>query len=229
MPVPNTPAEPIAAPPARSPRAATHGRSVAAARRAPRSAFALLALLALSCAPAPIRTVREFRAAEARGDLDAARALLADDPRVWWEERSGQGTPWTLGGGRWREWDEHFRGRGEPQEWRARGDRVEIVILESNDYYALTERGAQPYLRTYFLDDRGRISGTMVSSAPGTARSAGRAEEFDAWLRATHPAEAEYLRPGGSIDPTGDRAARTREKLIEWRRAVGLPELELGG
>ena len=53
----------------------------------------------------------------------------------------------------------------------------------------------------------------------------GREEEFQAWARAHEPDEYAYLRPNGRIDPSGDRAPRTRALLLRWREAIGLPEL----
>ncbi len=191
-----------------------------------RSSSWVFVLILTSCVPAQVRHVRGFRAALERSDLETARSYLSDDPRVWWNEQSGPGTPWSLAGGRWKDWDDHFCGHGEAREWHVTGGGVEVLVEEMNDYFRLTERGAGIYLRTYFIDGAGRITGTMVSSAPGIDKPKGRGEEFDRWLREHHPEEYEYLRPAGDIDPTGDRAARTRAMLIEWRREVELPAIE---
>lgn len=192
-----------------------------------------LPLLTVACVSGPwpadrnLVVVESFRDALAEDDLESARRWLAEDPRVWWGTRTGEGSPWILGQGRWKAWDEHFRGEGRALGWTARGDTVTSVIVETNDYYRLTERGPERHRRTYFLDDRGRITGTMISSIEeeGDGRD-GRADEFDAWLRERYPEEYVDLRPGGEIDPTGTRAARTRAFLEEWRREVGLPTLD---
>ena len=58
-----------------------------------------------------IATVEAFRAARRAGDLELARSFLAPDPRVWYDAQEGDGAPWTLEGGRWKAWDDHFRGK----------------------------------------------------------------------------------------------------------------------
>jgi len=174
-----------------------------------------------------IASVEAFRSARERGDLDAARALLADDPRVWFDAKEGEGTAWTLEGGRWREWDEHFRGASvRTTPWRSEGDGVWAVMRETNDYYRLTEGSPGIWRATYYFDGRGRIAGFLVSAVPGAKSDRGRRHEFEAWARAHRSAEAEYLMPGGSIDPTGDRPPRMRTLLNEWRGTVGLPAIE---
>jgi tetratricopeptide (TPR) repeat protein len=177
-----------------------------------------------------VETVESFRAAVEAGDYETARLHLSDDPRTWYGSHEGPGSPWTLGAGRWKPWDEEFNGESDLGPWNVGDGRVFAVAVENNDYYRAIERDPSPWLLTYFIDDQGRIEGRMVSSAPDglqptTERSPDRGEEFDRWLRERYPEEHAYLRPDGRIDPTGDRAARTRARLVEWRREIGLPPL----
>lgn len=123
-------------------------------RRIPlRPSLALAGLAVAACAApereaAPevhprIATVEALRAARAAGDLERARSFQTDDPRLWYEERVGAGSPWKLGGGRWQDWDEHFNGVTERvTDWRVDGDRVWADMFETNDYFELTFRGA---------------------------------------------------------------------------------------
>jgi hypothetical protein len=177
-----------------------------------------------------VATVESFRAARASGDLEAASAYLAPDPRVWYDEHTGDGLPWSLGAGRWKAWDDHFNGQSDLGPWHAEDGTVWAVATETNDYYRLIERqGESRYRITYFLDDAGRITGYMISAAdPDKADppSDSRFDEFEAWVLANHPEEWADLRPGGRLDPTGDRAPRTRALLNEWRASVGLPRIE---
>ena len=69
----------------------------------------------------------------------------------------------------------------------------------------------------------------MISAAyPERERtpSVSRFEEIRAWAEQEHPEEWAYLRPGGLLDPTGDRAERTRALLNVWRAEVGLEPIE---
>lgn len=174
-----------------------------------------------------IAKVEAFRELRSMGDREAARALLSADARIWWGERDGPGSPWSLEGGPWSDWDDHFDGSAKSvTPWTADGERVWADILENNDYYRLTESQARAWRAVYFLDNDGAIAGFLVASLPRPETDSSRADEFEAWAVRNRGAEAEYLMPGGEIDPTGDRPARMRSLLNEWRADVGLPALD---
>jgi len=180
----------------------------------------------------PRATVEAFRAARDAGDYARARSFLSADPRVWYDSREGPGDPVKLGAGRWSAWDREFNGHGDPGPWTVEGNTVWAVVEEVNDYFRLLEREDRSRYRiTYFLDAAGKIEGYLISAADPAKPSPApedRSAEFEAWARANHPEEWDYLRPGGELDPTGDRAARTRLLLDAWRREVGLPILDAG-
>ncbi len=52
-----------------------------------------------------------FRARVAAGEIEEARAMMTQNPRRWWDERQGEGKPWTIGpnSGPWAGWDDYFR------------------------------------------------------------------------------------------------------------------------
>jgi len=177
-----------------------------------------------------VKTVQDFRAAREAGDLERARSYLGDDPRVWYDAYAGEGMPWKLGAGRWKTWDMHFNGESKFGPWHVEDDRVWAVVEEMNDYFRLIERRDMPRYRiTYFNEENGKIAGYMISAAdpdsPGTPMIS-RYDEFEAWALANARQEWEYLRPGGRLDPTGDRAPRTRALANRWRASVGLPPIE---
>ena len=195
------------------------------------SALSVLALASIlaSCTSSPaVEIVEAFRAAREAGRLEEARSYLGPDPRIWYDRREGEGAPWRLGGGRFAAWDEHFQGVTErATPWVVEADRVWADMAETNDYYRLLERPEPGIWRaTYFLDGQGRIAGFMVSGVPGREPSPSRRKEFEAWAREQDPVESEYLMPGGSLDPTGDRAPRMRALILRWREAVGLGPLD---
>lgn len=208
--------------------ATVHRRNFAALS----SLIVLASVAAWAEEPDLVATVEAFRAARDAGDNDLARSFLSDDPRVWYEKHEGPGDPLKLGAGRYAVWDKHFNGRSELGSWTVDGNSVWAVAEETNDYFRLLEReDISRYRITYFFDGEGRIEGYLISAAepdtPSPPRN-DRFEEFEAWARANHPEEWDYLRPGGKLDPTGDRAPRTRLLLEAWRREVGLPPLDAG-
>jgi hypothetical protein len=173
--------------------------------------------------PNPIDVAQRFTEARASGDLDAARAMLAADPRLWWEEKAGPGDAWSLEGGRWSGWDEHFRGQATYESWTFDAERssASAVCFETNDYFRLLELPGSRFRVTYFFDEDRRITGRLIAAIEGGSASRGLESEFEAWARENHPEEWAYLRPGGQIDPTGDRPMRTRALLETWRASTG--------
>jgi hypothetical protein len=189
----------------------------------------VLIILLAGCVDARVHTVEAFEAARDAGDYETARSYMGDDPRVWWGVREGPGAQWALGGGPWRGWDAHFHGdSARITPWRVDGDRVWADMRESNDYYRLLEREPGFWRRSYFFDGGDRITGTMIGAVDDPPPPSGRDDEFEAWARANHPGELDYLEPDGKIDPTGDRPQRYRALLNTWRASVGLPPIEAG-
>ena len=172
-----------------------------------------------------IAKVQEFLAARKRGDEAAAGALMAPDARIWWEEKKGPGEPWTLGG-KWSGWDAYFHSKSEYSDWREGRDSVTASGVEMNDFYRLIERSPQKFRATWWLDSSGKISGFLFEPR-GAVVPGDRFDEFKAWARKEKPAELEYLMPGGHFDPTGDRPRRFEAILVEWRKASGLPPVEM--
>jgi hypothetical protein len=182
----------------------------------------VLAVLIGCASVRPVQRVQDYRAAHERGDKTAEASFLAPDARIWFEKREGEGDPLTAeGGGRYAHWDEYFHSSSTATDWQPTGNQVSATIHETNDFYRLLDWTPKPYRMTWWLDERGRITGALVQSLPGKASS--RMEEFREWAKANAAGELEYLMPGGRIDPTGDRAERFAKLLTRWRAAAGLP------
>lgn len=176
-----------------------------------------------------VEKVEAFRAVRKAGKIEEAQRYLTDDPRVWFDKKEGEGKPMKLGFGPYHHWDEEFHSHGEHGPWKVEGNTVWAIATEINDYYRLVERKDTPTYRiTYFFNDKGLIEGYLISDAhPGepSPPKQSREEEFKKWAQETYPEEWHYLRPEGKLDPSEDRAERTRALLVEWRSVVGLPPL----
>ena len=192
----------------------------------------ILSLLTISCSDnrSMIEKIESFRAAREAGNYEAAEFFLAADAHVWFEKREGEGTPLQMGYGPYKNWDEHFNSKGTVGEWTVEDNTVWAVANEWNEYYALIERqDTGQYRVTYYFNSDGAIEGYMISAAypdKPSKPSLDRFEEIEAWANENHQQEWEYLRPGGKLDPTGDRAPRTRKLINLWREEVGLSEIE---
>lgn len=200
----------------------------------PLTVAALLAAMSSlpgGCASSPhtstVEKAKVFRAHLAEGDYDKARRLMSDSPRRWFDGNVEESTPWTVGpgpSGPWAHWDEHFRKQTEIVGWKGDDHSATLTFRETNDYFQLVDRGWVTTQAVYSFDDRGRIDGLEIRAIG--ERPPGRTEEFLDWARANAPDELEYLRPGGEIDPGGDRPQRHRDMLNRWRSAIGLPTIE---
>jgi len=173
-----------------------------------------------------IARVQELMAARKAGDEAAATALMAPDPRIWFDKRSGPGEAWGLVS-KWSHWDDYFHSRNDYSGFREAGDVVTADGTEINDFYRLIERPPQKFRATWWMDASGKISGFLYEPRGSTAAVEDRFDQFKEWARKTKPAELDSLMPGGRIDPTGDRPERFHAILLEWRKAAGLPPIEL--
>lgn len=167
---------------------------------------------------------QQFRRSVGCGDYAAARAMMSDTARRWFEERQGPGQPWHIGpgaSGPWAGWDHHFSSRMVEMAWRSSDRTAILTVRETNDFFQLLDRGWVTNEIVYYFNTNGSIEG-MVVRAVGE-RPPGRTEEFRRWAGEHAPAELDYLMPGGEIDPGGDRPLRFRKLLNRWRHAAGLP------
>lgn len=174
-----------------------------------------------------IQSAMQFNGFVKREEYDAARLLMAKDPRRWFEMRNGTGGKWEVGpgmGGPWSVWDQSMHARKEELTWH-RGDRsVTLRLRETNDYFQMLERGWVTVDRSFFYNESGHIEGLVISTV--FDQPPGRTEEFLEWARIYDPDELVYLMPGGEIDPSGDRSGRFRALLIRWRKDTGLPNMD---
>jgi len=177
--------------------------------------------------PSLVARAQEFRSLLGRGEYEAARALMTEDARRWWENRDGDGQPWRIGPetrGPWAAWDEHFRSKKEVVEWKDASRSATAVIRETNDYFRLLERGSVTNEVVYFFHESGRIEGLLIRAVGD--RPPGKTDEFLAWARANEPEELESLMPGGEIDASADHPERFRRLLNRWREATCLQPIE---
>jgi hypothetical protein len=177
-----------------------------------------LVLLTACASDRMIRRVQDFRAAKERGDTSTAQSSIAPGARLWFENKAGEGEPYTLDGGSWDHWDQYFHSHNVMTNWRRDGNAVMADVVETNDFMQMLEYRPAPYTMTWWLDDQRRITGVLIKSNP--AKPVNRMGEFKEWARGNHPDELAYLLPNGRLDPTGDRPERWRAILTEWRNAI---------
>lgn len=110
-------------------------------------AVAVFLMSLTSCASSGrVARVQAYRDAHARGDFAAEAALIASGARTWYESKSGDGEPLTVGrSGRYAHWDQFFRSRSELTGWKVDGDAVSATVHETNDFYRLLDWEPAPY------------------------------------------------------------------------------------
>lgn len=174
-----------------------------------------------------IEKAQQFRSFVAAEQHDKAREMMADNPRRWFEQREGEGRPWTIGPGKqgpWAAWDQHFRTRKQEIEWKSMDNHAILTQRETNDYFQMLERGWVTNEISYFFDASGKIAGLLIRAIG--QRPPGRTDEFLAWARQNAPDELAVLMPNGDIDPGGDHPARFHALLQRWRAEAGLSAME---
>ena len=129
-----------------------------------------------------IAKVQELMAARKAGDEAAASALMAADPRIWFDKRSGPGEPWGLVT-KWTHWDDYFHSRNDYSGFREAGDVVTADGTEINDFYRLIERPPQKFRATWWIDASGKVSGFLYEPRGSTAAVEDRFDQFKEWAR----------------------------------------------
>lgn len=182
----------------------------------------LLFLSAAGCTHPYVRTIDAYRAAKKQGDYETARTCLADNPRVWFGKREGEGSPLRPAGGPYAEWDKEMNAKSERIGMKVRDHTVSYDFLETNDYYRLVDRQPAKIRVTYYLDDDGKIEGYLVQRlTPPNRRPPDRCCEFERWVEEKYPGMLENEETKIPANPR-----RWREVLVEWRNDVGLPPVE---
>lgn len=165
-----------------------------------------------------VARVEAFCAARAAADTAALAALLADDSRVWYGSRDGDGVRRTIDGrGAWSDWDREMFATVETDEFVVNGRTVSAYVRESNDYYRLLERAPSQLRVSYTFDADDRIAETLVEGRSSTVED--RLESFLAWAGAHHADELAVIRPGGRIAPSAENAKRWKALLRAWRQS----------
>ena len=176
--------------------------------------------------PELVKIVEAHKAAKRAGDYDQVKALQAEDARIWFEKKEGEGKPLEARGGPWSEWDRFFNATSEViGEWEIGDHMVSARVQETNEYYRLLDRPASTYRATYYFDDNNRISGLLIDGSEQT-RDPGRTDEFMAWAKEHRPGLIEKLMPEGRMDPALEKAKLWKQTLLEWRAEAKLPPIE---
>ncbi len=119
----------------------------------------MVALLVGGCAHPHVRTLEAYRAAKKRHDYDAVRKYLADDARIWHDQKEGPGRPLRPKGGPWADWDRVMNSTSTKTDMKVRGNAVTYLSTETNDYYKSLERTTHPARITYYFGTDGKITG----------------------------------------------------------------------
>lgn len=182
----------------------------------------VVGISSLGCAHPRVRALDTYRQAKKSGDYETAAKCLADDARIWFGTKEGEGNPLTAKGGPYKDWDKEFRSTSTREDVRVVGQTVTYISFEINDFYRLIERVPTKARVTYYFDEDNRITGMLYRGlSPKSERPPDRYDEFKRW------AEAQY--PGLLQSPEmkiPNNPQRWRELLVAWRADAGLKPIE---
>lgn len=171
-----------------------------------------------SSGSAGIETVQRFVQARQAKDEATYLQLVAPDMRIWYETKTGAGSPWNPKSA-WANWDDFFRGTKSFGPFRQDSNSVTVTVTETNDFFALIERPPSQVQLTWWLDANGKIKEYLVKSLSGDAVH-DRLAEFQIWATRTDSSELAYLMPNGRINPEDDRPQRWKNFLLRWRETL---------
>ena len=127
------------------------------------------------------------------------------------------------------EWDRACNPKYECGDFLINGDQATVIIHEENDFTRLLDfAGWETKLELRFTGD-GKIKeelAILLGSGPSFEEKLQPALD---WLGAHYPDELAELYPNDQFAISGENAIRWRKLLIEWRKDVGLPVMNLGG
>ncbi|MBK9013693.1 MAG: hypothetical protein IPM82_06175 [Saprospiraceae bacterium] len=170
-----------------------------------------------------LAVIKQFLEARKLKDKDTYMRMVAPGMKVWYEEKKGKGKDWNPESA-WTKWDEFFNAEKRYSVFTQDSNAVTVIVYEINDFYKLIDREESPVRLTWWLNSEGKIEGYLVKSL-SSSTAFGSLNAFEAWAKENHPAELAYLMPDGNINPEGDRPARWKKILLDWREKNGLPDL----
>jgi len=178
--------------------------------------------LATGCTHPHIKTLEAYRSAKKSGDYGKAATYLADDARIWFGKKEGNGHPLTAKGGPYKEWDKEFRSTSRKEDVFITDHEVSYTLYEMNDFYRLIDGKMGPARLTYYFDDSGRIAGKLYRGlASKEKRPPDRLDEFKRWAGQKYP---------GLLDSSAmkipNQPRRWRELLTAWRADAGLAPID---
>ena len=177
---------------------------------------------AVGCVSPLLRNLDAYRQAKKSGDYETAAQYLADDARIWFDKKEGEGHALTAKGGPYKDWDREFRSTSTREDLRVAGQTVSYISSEINDFYRLIERVPTKARVTYYFDDDDRITGMLYRGlSPKSERPPDRYEEFKQWAAGRYPG----LLDSPEMD-IPNNPKRWRELLVEWRADAGLKPLD---
>lgn len=182
----------------------------------------IVGISSLGCAHPRVRALDTYRQAKRSGDYETAARYLADDARIWFDTKKGEGHPLTAKGGPYKDWDREFRSTSTREDVRVVGQTVTYVSSEINDFYRLIERVPTKARVTYYFDEDNRITGMLYRGlSPKSERPPDRYDEFKQWAEAQYPG---LLQSPEMEIPNNPK--RWRELLTAWRADAGLKPIE---
>ena len=199
------------------------------------SVLLVITLFSLSCSVGESDDLKAVRntlvmltvlQAKNSGKENETDTLFAENTRVWFETKEGEGTKLSSdGSGPWADWNKFFNAEKIDQNIKAYPESVVVFESEQNDFYQLIERKPKPMAITYYFDDKGKISGKLVVGIKTIPFGPDRLAEATAWLLKEYPDDLKTLIVDGEIVPSLDNAKLWKKRLNEWRTAVKLDTL----
>jgi hypothetical protein len=180
-----------------------------------------------ACAPhPPARPANDAEAVVRRyydmNDKAARQDLLADEFRMWFETKEGDGT--TKAELADNAWDDALHARSRIVALHAEGRTVTVQAHEDNDFSLLLGYPGWDPTITYEVSPEGRITSALYLPRGGAPSWRASLDAALPWLREHRADSLVRIYPDGKLVRTRETALEWVQVLRDWRQATGQPD-----
>jgi hypothetical protein len=158
-------------------------------------------------------------------DLETALSCLAEDYRIWFEKKEGEGIQRNEAE-KMLQWDFALRPNRPVQHCFEQPGRVLCKIHEDNDFSRLIDFPGWEANTTYWINEDGLIMSQLYVTALNQPEWRPYLDKAIPWLTENRPEELHKILPDGLFSQSPESAHIWVEVLTDWRKAAGLPDVE---
>ena len=146
----------------------------------------------------------------------------ADTVKLWFDNKENEPVLLIKGNGfngRWKEWDDEMNKVSTYDSlWYDRQENaIKGYFYENNDFYKLIGKSPTKTMRTFWLNEKGKIEEILIYWIPEENKLTGEyLKPVVAWAMKNEPEEIQYLYADEQINPSRENAIRWKSLLKKY-------------